>query len=125
MTYGSSNLGILLIIGLTTMLGRVLRSSQKQVSARFLSGSANSAAFLPAGEVSNRVLNVVKSVRFVADSVQSTANFNDLGFDSMTRKELWVKLEDEFCVEVSEADATDFLSVEDVTTYFSSHPKAR
>ena len=107
------------------MLGRVIRSTTKQTGIRFLSGSGSGAAFLPAVEVSNRVLNVVKSTRFVPDSVQLSATFNELGFDSMTRKDLWVKLEDEFCVEVPEADATTFLSVEDVTAYFSSNAKAR
>ena len=107
------------------MLARVLRSRTAQTGVRFLTGSSGSAAFLPALEVNARVLDVVKSTRFVPDSVQSSATFNELGFDSMTRKDLWIKLEDEFCVEVPEADATTFLSVEDVTAYFSSNPKAR
>ena len=87
--------------------------------------SSVAAGLLPAANVSSRVLNVVKNIRCVPPSVTAGAKFSDLGLDSLYRKELNTKLEQEFCVEIAAKDADAFHSVEDVTKYFASHPKAR
>jgi acyl carrier protein len=81
--------------------------------------------FLPKAEVTDRVLKVVKSVRSAPPTVGADASFAALGFDSLVRKELWTKFEDEFCVEVPAKDAEAFVSVDGVSKYFAAHPKAR
>ena len=83
------------------------------------------AGLLPSAQVSSRVLNVVKTIRCVPPSVRATQKFSELGFDSLYRKDLHSKLEAEFRVDVAEKDAASFQSVEDVTKFFSTHPKAR
>lgn len=85
-----------------------------------------SGAFLPASEVTTRVINVVKSTsRSCPEDLSDDANFTQLGFDSLIRKELWSNLEEEFCVQVPSNDAESFLSIASVSKYFASHPKAR
>lgn len=86
---------------------------------------STAAGLLPSANVSSRVLNVMKNIRCVPETVAATAKFSDLGLDSLHKKELAGMLEKEFCVEVSANSAANFHSVEDVTKFFSSHPKAR
>lgn len=86
---------------------------------------STAAGLLPAANVSTRVLNVLKNIRCVPQTVAANAKFSDLGLDSLHKKELTPMLESEFCVEVPANAAANFHSVEDVTKYFSSHPKAR
>jgi acyl carrier protein len=87
--------------------------------------SAPAGSFLSKAEVTDRVLRVVKSIRSVPPTIGAEASFASLGLDSLVRKELWSKFEDEFCVEVPPKDADTFVSVEGVSKYFASHPKAR
>jgi acyl carrier protein len=83
-------------------------------------------SYLSKAEVTARVLDVVKTIRSVPPTVTSDASFSGLGFDTLIRKELWAKFEDEFCVEVPQKDAdAQFVSVEGVVNYFAGHPKAR
>ena len=94
--------------------------------ARRAASSSSAASFLAAADVTARVLSVVKTIRSVPPTVSADAKFAELGFDSMVRKELWTKFEDEFCVEVPPHDAERvFVSVAEVSKYFSAHPKAR
>lgn len=88
-------------------------------------GFSSAAGLLKSDLVNARVLNVVKSIRCVPPSVGATQPFSELGFDSLIKKDLWDKLENEFCVEVAENDVAKFNTVEDVTKYFAAHPKAR
>ena len=88
-------------------------------------GFSTAAGLLKADAVSARVLNVVKNIRCVPPSVTTTQPFSEMGFDSLIKKDFCVLLENEFRVEVAEKDAANFNSVEDVTKYFSAHPKAR
>lgn len=87
--------------------------------------SVPAGAFLPKAEVTDRVLRVVKSIRSVPPTLSADASFAGLGFDSLVRKELWAKFEDEFRVEIPAKDAETFVSVDGVAKYFSAHPKAR
>ena len=108
------------------MMHCVRRSLARHSLIRHSSTAVPKGCYLPAGEVTERVLNVVKTIRSVPPTLATDAKFADMGFDSMIRKELWTKFEDEFCVEVPPKDAdTVFVSVAAVSKYFSSHPKAR
>ena len=83
-------------------------------------------AFLPRSEVTERVTNVMKrTVRSVPPTVGTDANFASLGLDSLARKDLWARLEEEFCVEIPAKDVDALVSVDAVSKYFSSHSKAR
>lgn len=106
---------------------RALQGSGKASLVRKLSTvSIPAGSYLSKAEVTDRVLNVVKTIRSVPPTITADASFSTLGFDSLIRKELLTKFEDEFCVEVPAKDAdTLFVSVEGVSKYFSSHPKAR
>ena len=82
-------------------------------------------SFLATEDVSERVLNVLKSIKSVPPTVETGHSFAELGFDSLIKKDFWTKLEDEFCVEISEKDATSFKSGADASAFISKHPKAR
>jgi len=108
------------------MFSRSLVTSTR-LCVRGLATAAAPGSYLPKAVVQERVINVVKSIRSVPrDFADTEASFGDLGFDSLVRKELWLKLEDEFCVPVASKDAeSTFSTVSSVVQFFSSHPKAR
>lgn len=87
--------------------------------------SAVPGTFLAAEDVSDRVMNVLKSIKSVPPTVEAGHSFAELGFDSLIKKDFWTKLEDEFCVEISEKEATGFKSATDASAFISKHPKAR
>lgn len=58
--------------------------------------------------------------------VQSGAHFEkDLGLDSLDVVELVMAFEEEFQVEIPDADADKIFSVEDAVNYIASHPMAK
>lgn len=104
---------------------KMMRSSAFKI-VRCSMSSVPTAAYLDVQEVTERVTNVVKSIRSAPPTVDAGAYFvADLGFDSLIRKELNEKLADEFCVTVPAKDSELFISVASAIQYFSTHPKAR
>ena len=81
--------------------------------------------FLAVDEVTPRVLDVMRSIKSVPPTVAPEHSFAELGFDSLIRKDFWMKLEDEFCVEISSKDANAFKSASDAVSFITKHPKAR
>lgn len=58
--------------------------------------------------------------------VLPTAHFEkDLGLDSLDVVELVMAFEEEFQVEIPDADADKIFSVEDAVNYIASHPMAK
>jgi acyl carrier protein len=95
-------------------------------SHRCASSGVPAASFLPQEEVASRVTAVIKSLKYSPPTFPADAAFvSDLGFDSLIVKDLIVRLEDEFCVEVPADAAKAFVSVAPVVGFFASHPKAR
>ena len=104
-------------------LSRGITSRVNVKSSNF--STVPSAAFLPLSEVTERVLNVVRSIRSSPHSLSENDHFvSDLGFDSLVRKTLNMKLNEEFCITPAKGAATH-LSVQDAVSFFSQHPKAR
>ena len=61
-----------------------------------------------------------------ADAVVPNAHFTkDLGLDSLDIVELGLALEEEFAIEIPDADAEGLLSIPDAVNYLSSHPQSR
>eukprot|EP01083_Nonionella_stella_P010352 29485_1 len=86
-----------------------------------------SSTFIDANEVSERVVSVVKNFDKV-DPVKVTpaAKFSDdLGLDSLDAVEVVMAIEDEFAIEIPDAEADKILSVEDAVEYISGHPMAK
>lgn len=107
------------------MAGRQVTKSFAIV-AKMQFSSVPAAAFLPKAVVTERVIGVVKSIRSAPQEVDITNHFvADLGFDSMIRKELTMKLGEEFCVSIPAKDADSLLSVMGTVEYFAAHPRAR
>ena len=103
--------------------GRGIVSGVHLKSSNF--STVPSAAFLPVSEVTVRVLNVVRSIRSTPQSLSENDHFvSDLGLDSLVRKTLNMKLNEEFCITPAKGAATH-LSVQDAISFFSQHPKAR
>jgi acyl carrier protein len=111
------------------MFSRIVRIEGRMMPkplSRFASSAIPKGSYLPLQDVEERVISVVKSIRSAPPSVERSHHFvADLHFDSLIRKDLTSKLEDEFCVSVSSKDADQFLAVSDAINFFVNHPKAR
>eukprot|EP00695_Tsukubamonas_globosa_P000889 TRINITY_DN182_c0_g1_i1.p2 TRINITY_DN182_c0_g1~~TRINITY_DN182_c0_g1_i1.p2 ORF type:complete len:115 (+),score=60.33 TRINITY_DN182_c0_g1_i1:76-420(+) len=83
--------------------------------------------FLDKELVTGRVLNVVKNFQKVDPAkVSATAHFtNDLGLDSLDTVEVVMAFEDEFALEIPDAEAEKIQSVGDAISYISQHPHAK
>lgn len=83
--------------------------------------------FLDAGEVTDRVLTVVKNFDKVdASKVTAESKFSeDLGLDSLDSVEVVMAIEDEFAVEIPDAEADKIASINDAVEYITGHPMAK
>lgn len=83
--------------------------------------------FLDAGEVTSRIQGVIKNFDKVdPNKVTETAKFtDDLGLDSLDAVEVVMAIEDEFAIEIPDAEADKILSVSDAVEYITSHPMAK
>ena len=58
--------------------------------------------------------------------VTETSKFgDDLGLDSLDAVEVVMAIEDEFAIEIPDAEADKILSVEDAVKYIAAHPQAK
>lgn len=73
------------------------------------------------------MMKVVRNFEKVdASKVTSTAHFqNDLGLDSLDAVEVVMAIEDEFAIEIPDADAEKILSTADAIKYVAHHPQAK
>ncbi|WIA13362.1 hypothetical protein OEZ86_006632 [Tetradesmus obliquus] len=78
-------------------------------------------------EVTSRVIDVTKHFEKIDPAkVNPAAHFEkDLGLDSLDVVELVMAFEEEFAVEIPDADADKIFSVEDAINYIASHPMAK
>ena len=85
------------------------------------------AAFLSEEGVTDRVLGCLKNFQKVDPSkVTETSHFlNDLGLDSLDTVEVVMAFEDEFVIEIPDADAEKIHSCEDAIAYIAQHPHAK
>lgn len=92
-------------------------------TVRFFAGST----FLDPVEVTDRVIAVVKNFDKVdAAKVTAESRFSeDLGLDSLDAVEVVMAIEDEFAVEIPDAEADKMASVSDAVEYISGHPMAK
>jgi NADH dehydrogenase (ubiquinone) 1 alpha/beta subcomplex 1 len=83
--------------------------------------------FLDPSEVNERILSVVKNFDKVDPAkVSIDCTFTeDLGLDSLDSVEVVMAIEDEFAIEIPDAEADKILSVKDATEYIAGHPMAK
>lgn len=83
--------------------------------------------FLNPKEVTDRVIEVVKNFEKVeAGKVSGAARFKeDLDLDSLDAVEIVMAIEEEFCIEIPDAEADKILSISDAVSYISNHPMAK
>mmetsp|Transcript_39677 Transcript_39677/g.88993 ORF Transcript_39677/g.88993 Transcript_39677/m.88993 type:complete len:138 (-) Transcript_39677:131-544(-) len=94
-----------------------------KITARYFGADA----FLDKGEVTERIMAVVKNFEKVDPSkVSAIAHFkDDLGLDSLDAVEVVMAVEEEFAIEIPDAEADKILSVTDAINYIASHPMAK
>lgn len=85
------------------------------------------AAFLDEADVTDRVLGCLKNFQKVDPSkVTAKSHFmNDLGLDSLDTVEVVMAFEDEFAIEIPDADAEKIASADEAIKYILSHPHAQ
>ncbi|GFH60158.1 mitochondrial acyl carrier protein [Chaetoceros tenuissimus] len=83
--------------------------------------------FLDSKEVTDRVVAVVKNFDKVDPTkVTPAAKFEaDLGLDSLDSVEVVMAIEDEFAIEIPDAEADKILSIENAVEYIAGHPMAK
>lgn len=83
--------------------------------------------FLNSAEVEERVITVVKNFDKVDPSkVSASSKFgDDLGLDSLDAVEVVMAIEDEFAIEIPDAEADRISSVGDAVEYVAAHPMAK
>ena len=83
--------------------------------------------FLDEADVTDRVLGCVKSFQKVDESkVTNTSHFlNDLGLDSLDTVEVVMAFEDEFVIEIPDADAEKIHTCSEAIKYIMQHPNAK
>ena len=83
--------------------------------------------FLDPAEVAGRITDVIKAFDKVdANKVTDGAKFtDDLGLDSLDAVEVVMAIEDEFAIEIPDAEADKIASVADAVEYITSHPMAK
>jgi len=118
-------------------VGRVLASrvAARTVNTSLLTGLRQpqivrtfaASTFLDPGEVATRIQGVIKNFDKVdPNKVSETAKFTEeLGLDSLDAVEVVMAIEDEFAIEIPDAEADKILSVSDAVEYISSHPMAK
>eukprot|EP01026_Neomeris_dumetosa_P019049 TRINITY_DN1759_c0_g1_i1.p1 TRINITY_DN1759_c0_g1~~TRINITY_DN1759_c0_g1_i1.p1 ORF type:complete len:134 (+),score=15.70 TRINITY_DN1759_c0_g1_i1:41-403(+) len=89
-------------------------------------GFAGEATFLQPNEVTQRIINVVKTMENVdQNKVSDKSHFQkDLGLDSLDVVELVMAIEEEFKIEIPDAEADKIQSVHDAVEYIRSNPNA-
>lgn len=78
-------------------------------------------------EVETRIMDVFKSFDKVTDSskITPTSNFaNDLGLDSLDTVEVVVAIEEEFGIEIPDAQADEIKSIDNAVEYILAQPEA-
>jgi len=84
-------------------------------------------AFLPVEEVTERVFTVIKANEKVdGGKVNEAAHYvNDLGLDSLDHVEVLMAIEEEFAIEIPDAEAEKILTCADTISFITSHPQAK
>lgn len=83
--------------------------------------------FLDKKEVTERIVEVVKAFEKVDPAkVTAKSHFgNDLGLDSLDTVELCMAIEEEFCIQIPDAEAEKIHTVEDAINFVATHPQAK
>ena len=106
------------------VLGRMMMRQQHHHPRYF----AAAQTFLDASDVTDRILTVLKNFDQVdANKVKSekVKFVDDLGLDSLDVVEVVMAIEDEFAIEIPDAEADKIASVGDAVEYITSHPMAK
>merc|ERR1712150_98745 len=104
-------------------LARALFARNGLSSIRYYGGGGE----LTEAAIAERVINVTKQFEKVdASLVTKDSHFTkELGLDSLDAVELIMALEDEFALEVPEAEQENLVSVDAVINYVLSNPNAK
>ncbi|KAK1737637.1 acyl carrier protein [Skeletonema marinoi] len=83
--------------------------------------------FLNPAEVQERIITVVKNFdKCDPAKVSSDSKFvDDLGLDSLDSVEVVMAIEDEFAIEIPDAEADRIASIGDAVEYIAAHPMAK
>ena len=104
-----------------------LTTNARECSTTQTACRAYGAGFLNKDEVTARVVSVVKNFAKVdASKVTATSAFaGDLGLDSLDTVEVVMAMEEEFAVEIPDAEADKIQSIPEAVSYLAANPNAK
>nr|XP_031864376.1 acyl carrier protein [Kwoniella shandongensis]KAA5531448.1 acyl carrier protein [Kwoniella shandongensis] len=107
------------------LLARPSQSITKIVAAP-ISRSYAASAGLSKDDISSRVLDVLKSFEKVdGGKLSPSASFtSDLGLDSLDAVEVVMAIEEEFAIEIPDAEADEITTVQKAIDYVANSPEA-
>lgn len=93
----------------------------------FLIRNFAGSTFIDPSEVTDRIVTVVKNFDKVDPAnVNPDSKFeDDLGLDSLDSVEVVMAIEDEFAIEIPDAEADKIASISDAVEYIAGHPMAK
>jgi len=104
-----------------------LSAVRPAVAQPFVVRTFAASTFIDPAEVADRIVTVVKNFDKVDPSKVSPASkfADDLGLDSLDAVEVVMAIEDEFAIEIPDAEADKIASIDDAVEYISAHPMAK
>ncbi|CEG71658.1 Putative Acyl carrier protein [Rhizopus microsporus] len=110
------------------LLSAAARSAQRPLMTRMAAPAVFSRLYasLPKDTIESRILEILRGFEKVdANKVTAQSNFiKDLGLDSLDTVEVVMAIEEEFSVEIPDADADAIQSVQQAVEYISKREDA-
>ena len=106
---------------------RSLHATPRVLAGDDLHSAAADATYISKEAAEERVIKVVKDFEKVEPGKVGAAShfIEDLGLDSLDTVELVMAFEEEFMVELDDAEAEKIFTVSDAVEFFSTHPMAK
>mmetsp|Transcript_9210 Transcript_9210/g.29912 ORF Transcript_9210/g.29912 Transcript_9210/m.29912 type:complete len:82 (-) Transcript_9210:207-452(-) len=77
-------------------------------------------------EITERVMGVVKNYDKVDEAlVTPEIGFKELSLDSLDVVELVMAIEEEFAIEIPDAEADKIMTIKEAVDYIAAHPQAK
>eukprot|EP00615_Pteridomonas_danica_P013487 CAMPEP_0114342172 /NCGR_PEP_ID=MMETSP0101-20121206/9598_1 /TAXON_ID=38822 ORGANISM="Pteridomonas danica, Strain PT" /NCGR_SAMPLE_ID=MMETSP0101 /ASSEMBLY_ACC=CAM_ASM_000211 /LENGTH=132 /DNA_ID=CAMNT_0001476143 /DNA_START=97 /DNA_END=495 /DNA_ORIENTATION=+ len=105
---------------------RVMCVAQRQFPTQIVVRAFSASGFLDSKDVTARIIEVVSNFEKVDSAkVSPESKFEALDLDSLDVVEVVLAIEEEFAIEIPDAEADRILSIADAVQFIVAHPQAK